>query len=216
MTREMTKMRRTTMAGRVRSVVVLLAGVACSAGVAAQMAPMAKTAQMAPVTKMDAVPAVGQKAPDFTLTSLDGAKVRLSDELAAGPVALVVLRGFPTYQCPFCTRQFADYLSHSEDFQVSGAHVLFVYPGDPEGLNDHAKALVAGRPMPASYKILMDPDYTFTLAYNLRWDAPKETAYPSTFVIDKNGTIVFARTSHAHADRVPTVDVLKVLAELPR
>jgi peroxiredoxin len=212
----MTMMRRTTMAGRVRSVVVLLAGLACSAGVAAQMAPMAKTEPMAPMTKMDAVPAVGQKAPDFTLTSLDGATVRLADEVAAGPVALIVLRGFPTYQCPFCTRQFADYLAHGDDFQASGAHVLFVYPGDPEGLNDHAAALVAGRPMPANYKVLMDPDYTFTLAYHLRWDAPKETAYPSTFVIDRKGLIVFAKTSHVHADRVPTADVLKVLAEMLR
>jgi peroxiredoxin len=204
------------MAGRVRSVVVLLAGLACSVGVGAQVAPMAQTDQMAPMMKTGEVPAVGQKAPDFTLTSLDGANVRLSDEAESGPVALVVLRGFPTYQCPFCTRQFADYLAHSDDFHASGAHVLFVYPGDPEGLNDHAKALVAGRPMPANYKILMDPDYKFTLAYNLRWDAPKETAYPSTFVIDKKGMIVFAKTSHAHADRVPTADVLKVLAEMPR
>ena len=159
---------------------------------------------------------MGEKAPDFSLLSLDGKTVRLSDEVAHGPVALVVLRGFPTYQCPFCTRQFADYLSHGVDFQRSGAHVLFVYPGDAQGLNDHAKALVAGRPMPASYQILMDPDYTFTRAYDLRWDAPKETAYPSTFVMDTKGIITFAKTSHDHGDRVPTADVLKALAEMPR
>lgn len=212
----MTTTNRTTMVGRVRSVAVLMAGLVLSVGVGAQMAAMAKPEQMATMTKMAAVPAVGEKAPDFTLTSLDGAKVRLSDEVATGPVALVVLRGFPTYQCPFCTRQFADYLAHGDDFQAAGAHVLFVYPGDPEGLNDHAKALVAGRPMPASYKILMDPDYKFTLAYNLRWDAPKETAYPSTFVVDKKGMVVFAKTSHVHADRVATADVLKVLADMPR
>jgi thioredoxin-dependent peroxiredoxin len=108
--------------------------------------------------KMETPPATGQKAPDFALTSLEGTRVQLSQELARGPIVLVVLRGFPTYQCPFCTRQFADYLAHGADLQAAHARVLFVYPGDPEGLNDHAKALVAGRPLPANYQILMDPD----------------------------------------------------------
>ena len=175
------------------------------------MAPPAMGAMMA-----GQPPAVGQKAPEFTLTSLDGARVRLTEEVARGPVVLVVLRGFPTYQCPFCTRQFADYLAHGDDLSKTGARVLFVYPGAAEGLNDHAKALVAGRPMPASYQILMDPDYTFTAAYHLRWDAPRETAYPSTFVIDRNGVVRFGRTSRAHGDRVSTADVLNALAALPR
>ncbi|MDX2033608.1 MAG: redoxin domain-containing protein [Blastocatellia bacterium] len=43
-------------------------------------------------------PAVGDKAPDFTLTNLQGAKVRLSDVAAKGPVALIALRGYPGYQ----------------------------------------------------------------------------------------------------------------------
>lgn len=161
-------------------------------------------------------PVVGQVAPDFMLTTLDGAAVRLSAETARSPVVLVVLRGFPTYQCPFCTRQFGDYLTHGRDFAVAGAQVLFVYPGPPEGLREHAKALVADRPLPANYRILMDPDYTFTLAYNLRWDAPRETAYPSTFVLDRKGIVRFAETSRTHGDRVPTSDVLKALAALPR
>ena len=66
--------------------------------------------------------------------------------------------------------------------------------------------------IPAAFRILLDPDYTFTQAYGLRWDAPKETAYPSTFVLDRNGTVTFAQTSRAHGDRVPTDVVLKALA----
>ena len=200
-------------------VAVLVAAGALVTGAGAQtMAPMKapQAGQMAPMMMNGQTPAVGQKAPDFTLTSLDGARVRLVEEVARGPVVLVVLRGFPTYQCPFCTRQFGDYLAHGGDFDSSGARVLFVYPGPAEGLNEHAKALVAERPLPASYRILMDPDYAFTLAYNLRWDAPKETAYPSTFVIDRKGTVAFARTSRAHGDRVPAADVLQALAALPR
>jgi len=43
-------------------------------------------------------PAEGTKAPDFSLKSLAGKTVRLSTLTKQGPVALVVLRGYPGYQ----------------------------------------------------------------------------------------------------------------------
>ena len=167
----------------------------------------AQTATMAQPT-----PKVGDHARDFTLQSLDGATVRLSEEVARGPLVLVVLRGWPGYQCPFCTRQFGDYLANATKFEKSGARVLFVYPGPGDGLKAHAEAFTSSTAIPAAFRILLDPDYTFTQAYGLRWDAPKETAYPSTFVLDRNGTVTFAQTSRAHGDRVPTDVVLKALA----
>jgi thioredoxin-dependent peroxiredoxin len=117
-------------------------------------------------------PQVGDRAPDFALASIDGTTVRLSDEIARGPVVLVVLRGWPGYQCPFCTRQFGDYLANGANFEKSGARVLFVYPGPADGLKEHARAFTASRELPAAFRILVDPDYSFTQAYGLRWDAP--------------------------------------------
>ena len=49
-------------------------------------------------------PKVGDVAPAFALKSLDGEAVRLADLAAKGPVVLVVLRGWPGYQCPICDR----------------------------------------------------------------------------------------------------------------
>jgi len=43
-------------------------------------------------------PQVGDVVPDFTLKTLDGKDVKLSDVAAAGPVVLIVLRGYPGYQ----------------------------------------------------------------------------------------------------------------------
>lgn len=185
-----------------------------AAFVAACLSPRVAEAQMAPA--VGAIPKTGAKAPDFTLTSLEGKKVRLSDERANGPVVLVVLRGWPGYQCPFCTRQFGEYLTRADDLKAAGARAVFVYPGPGEGLQDHAQAFTATKGMPAHFTFLIDPDYTFTNAYGLRWDAPKETAYPSTFVLNKSGVVTFAATSRAHGDRVPVADALKALAAIGR
>jgi len=127
-----------------------------------------------------------------------------------------VLRGWPGYQCPYCTRQFGDFRKNAEKFGKSGARVLFVYPGPGDGLKSHAEAFAPGTAIPAGFRILLDPDYTFTNAYGLRWDAPNETAYPSTFILDKHGIVTFAQTSRGHGDRVTADAVLKALAMIGR
>jgi len=159
-------------------------------------------------------PGMGEAAPDFSLTSMDGQPDRLSDELRNGPVVLVVLRGWPGYQCPFCTRQFSDFLSHASELASHGARVVFVYPGPTDGLKEHAQAFTANRRMPPNFRVLIDPDYVFTLAYGLRWNAPEETAYPATFVLDPMGTVRFVRVSREHGARVPAAETLKVLAAM--
>src|SRR5262249_11063416 len=157
---------------------------------------------------------IGDKARDFTLSTVTGTAVTLSHELAAGPVVLVVLRGWPGYQCPFCTRQFGDFLGHSEDFERSGARVVFVYPGPSDQVQERAREFVGAGAPPPGFEFLIDPDYRFTLAYGLRWNAPSETAYPSTFVIDRTGTVRFAQISRTHDGRARASDVLAALAAI--
>lgn len=159
-------------------------------------------------------PAAGTKAPDFTLADAGGASTTLKKELASGPVVLVVGRGWPGYQCPFCTRQFAEFRSHAAELQAAGARVLWVYPGPADALAQHATEFAAGAEVPANFRVLIDPGYGFTNAYGLRWDAPKETAYPATFIIDRGGVVRFARISLEHGGRVPVADVLAALKQM--
>ena len=161
-----------------------------------------------------ATPEVGAKAPDFTLVGADGGEVRLSTEIQRGPVILIMGRGWPGYQCPFCTRQFAEFRSHRTELEAAGARVLWVYPGPAADLASHASDFVAGKDVPANFRILIDPGYVFTVAYGLRWDAPSETAYPATFVIDRSGIVRFAQVSRTHGGRTAVADVLKALAAL--
>jgi peroxiredoxin len=159
-----------------------------------------------------AAPKIGDKAPDFTLAAVDGKAVSLSKLSAAAPVALVVLRGYPGYQCPICSMQVADLVKHADELKSSGAEVVLVYPGPAENLGERAKEFVKGRLLPENFSFVTDPDYKFTESYGLRWDAPRETAYPSTFVIDKEGIVRYAKISKTHGGRAKTDEVLKALS----
>jgi peroxiredoxin len=161
-----------------------------------------------------AAPRTGDAAPDFTLPTTGGNPVRLSSLLSRGPVVLVVLRGYPGYQCPICNRQVQQFLSNAAAFAEAGAQVLFVYPGPSEGLDAKAGEFVADKKLPPHFRFALDPDYSFTTSYRLRWNAPRETAYPSTFVLDRNGKVMFAKTSNSHGGRVSASDVLGILAQL--
>jgi peroxiredoxin len=165
-----------------------------------------------PTPKAEGIgPKVGDEAKDFELAAIGGEKAKLSKMIVAGPVVLVVLRGYPGYQCPICTKQFAEFRAKADEFKAAGAQVLFIYPGPPDGLKEKAAEFVKARDYPAHFTILLDPDYTFTTAYGLRWEGKNETAYPSTFVIDGKRKVSFAKVSTSHGDRAKVLDVLASL-----
>lgn len=158
-----------------------------------------------------APPAVGDKAPDFALSTVDGKTIRLSEVTPKGTVVLVVLRGFPGYQCPFCNRQVQDFIQNAPAFAMAGAHIIFVYPGPPQDLGTRASEFVADKKFPANVDLVLDPGYEFTNLYGLRWEAERETAYPSTFLINPGGTIFFSKIVKEHGGRTTAAEILDAL-----
>ena len=159
-----------------------------------------------------AIPEVGTKAPDFTLSTPTGQRVQLSDLTGKEAVVLVILRGFPGYQCPYCEKQVHDFVEHAPAFAAKHTNVLLVYPGPPADLDAHAKDFLTKQSeLPQNVQLVVDPDYTVTNRYGLRWDAPHETAYPSTFILDRKGSVLFEKVSHSHGDRTSAEDVLSKL-----
>ena len=156
-------------------------------------------------------PAVGETATNFTLRSLAGDDVQLSDVYAEGRVALVVLRGYPGYQCPACARQTHEFIRNADAFKQISARVLFVYPGPSEDLQSRSEEFIRDKTFPAHFTLLLDPDYTFTNLYGLRWDAPNETAYPATFLIGEDGKIFYADISASHGGRSDPLEMIKLL-----
>ncbi len=159
-------------------------------------------------------PVIGQVAADFELTGLDGEPVRLSTLVAEGPVVVAVLRGFPGYQCPICSRQVGEFVSNAGKFRDAGASVVMIYPGPAAALLERAKDFSKGISLPERFHLLIDPDYAMTNSYNLRWDAPRETAYPSTFVINGEQKIIFSKVSSSHGGRASAIETLEAIKRL--
>lgn len=158
-----------------------------------------------------APPAVGEKARDFTARRLDGRPVHLAELTKGGPVVMLMLRGWVGYQCPICNRQVGDFLSRAKDFQNAGASIVMVYPGTADLVQGKAEDFVTGKTLPVNFHFLVDPDLKIVNQYNLRWNAPNETAYPSTFVFDTQGVVKFVKISQSHGDRSSAADILAML-----
>lgn len=144
---------------------------------------------------------VGDAAPSVTVSTYTGRDLDLGEALAGRTAVLVALRGYPGYQCPLCSRQATEYIGLAKQFADAGVLVVLVYPGEADGLAERANEFLADRSLPQPVLLAIDPDYEFTTAYGIRWDAPRETAYPATFVV-KDGEVVWAKVSNTHGGRV--------------
>jgi peroxiredoxin Q/BCP len=105
-------------------------------------------------------PKIGQQAPDFQLRTPLGEPVQLSKHIGNSTVVLVILRGYPGYQCPYCQKQVHDFIAHSAEFAAKNTSVILVYPGPSASLNQHAKDFLAQQPsLPTNVVLVTDPDY---------------------------------------------------------
>jgi peroxiredoxin len=160
-----------------------------------------------------AAPNIGERPPDFRLATPEGKVVQFSEVMAKGPVVLVVLRGYPGYQCPYCNRQVQDFIANAQRFTELGAHVILVYPGPPQDLKGKADEFMLGKKLPPDFDLVLDPGYAFTNQYGLRWNAPNETAYPSTFLVNKEGLVFFSKIVKEHGGRTTATEVTEAMPE---
>lgn len=157
-------------------------------------------------------PTVDSKITDFDLPIVGSADtLKLSETYLEGPVVVVVLRGYPGYQCPICSRQVGAIINQAKAFNEVASKVILVYPGPRNLLEQRATEFIAGRDLPDPIVMVRDEDMEMVKSWGLRWDEPQETAYPSTFVVDKTGKVTWAKISDGHADRSSVDDVIRAL-----
>jgi peroxiredoxin len=114
----------------------------------------------------------GMAAPDFTLTSLDGEELSLSD-YAGRPV----LVNFWASWCPPCRDEFPALVRAYETHAADGLEILGVTYNDQPDL---AREFVDESG--AEWPILSDPDH-------LAWDAYSPVGPPTSYFIDADGIV---------------------------
>jgi len=128
--------------------------------------------------------AVGEKAPEFTLSDKDGKSVSLSDFRGRK----VVVYFYPKDSTPGCTRQACAFAQSYEAFRAKNVEVIGI---SRDSTASHGKfAEKHGLP----FILLSDPDLSAIRAYGV-WQEKKLYGKLSmgvvrtTFVIDENGVI---------------------------
>jgi hypothetical protein len=171
---------------------------------------LALLACVLPLTLHAAPPKVGDKAPDFALKTLEDhcAPERLDRDGKDGARCSARLAGIsmPTLHPAgaglhrvgvwFCVRQGAR------------RHGLSRPGGRPQSARDRVlekQAMAEGVCLPYRFKFHDGQRIRFAM------DAPGETAYPSTFVLDRKGVVRFAKISRSHGDRTKSADILEEL-----
>ena len=149
----------------------------------------------------------GAKAPDFTLVTHEGTKLKLSS-LKGQPI---VLYFYPKDDTPGCTKEACGFRDAKARLAKAGAVVLGVSPDGPES---HAKFRTKYK---LPFTLLCDPDHVVAEKYGAwreknMYGKKSMGIARSTFVIDASGWVakVFkAVKTDVHADQV-----LAALAEL--
>lgn len=149
----------------------------------------------------------GAKAPDFTLVTHEGTKLKLSS-LKGQPV---VLYFYPKDDTPGCTKEACGFRDVKAQLAKAGAIVLGVSPDGPES---HATFRTKYK---IPFTLLCDPDHTVAEKYGA-WREKnmygKKTMgiARSTFLIDAAGRV--AKVFKAVKTDVHAAQVLEALAEL--
>ena len=126
----------------------------------------------------DAAVLTSNMAPDFTLLTLDGNEVSLSD--FKGQV--VVINYWATW-CPPCVREIPRLLRISEQYRDQGVVVLGV---NTTWQDDRAKVEQFVREKAMRYPVLLESTSDVAEQYRVR-------LMPTTFIIDRSGRIVHSK-----------------------
>jgi peroxiredoxin len=168
---------------------------------------------------------VGDRAPAIVLENAKGATVDVDTLLKDGPVIVNFYRGG---WCPYCNFELKAYQEILPEITAAGASLVAISPEKPDDTVSTAEknALTfevlsdvgqkVGRAFGLVYRFTEELKAAyrgFNLDIPARNGAPDEWALPvsATYVIDRDGSIIYAYTDPDYRDRADPRDVLKVL-----
>lgn len=148
---------------------------------------------------------VGAKAPLFKAIDKDGKSYDLASVLRTGPVVLIFYRG---QWCPYCNRHLRSLQDSLDLIYAKGATVVAISPEKPEFLVKTSEKTGAqfsllfdeGFAVANAYDVTFTPEDSQLKVYNEKLgadllhsqsDESERLPIPATFIIDRNGTIVW-------------------------
>lgn len=174
---------------------------------------------------------VGSKLPEFTFDTPYQKGLSVSGEIKKAPkTALVFLR---YYGCPFCQFDMHSYEVSLQKITASGGQFFVVLQSDPEKL----KQTLADHPLP--FPIICDPECKLYKAFEIpdgtgmtlagpntmkKVETVKaggyqhgdyegiETQLPATFVVDQDGTVLYAHYAEFIDDSATDQQLIDLLS----
>jgi len=166
----------------------------------------------------------GTKAPNVNFT-IDGKNVSLSDLYKDQNVAIIFYRGF---WCPHCSKHLSEFATRAKELEEKGVKLIAVTPEGAEGLaktQDKSKAtfsLISD--LDGSIQKAFDVDFKVTEGYVGKLNeklklsllennaaGTAELPVPATYVINKEGTIIFAHFDPDYKKRASVDTILAAL-----
>ena len=99
---------------------IAMAGLAVASTGDAQERNRGRRGQTVPGKEPPHPAKVESQAPEFELMNLKDERISLRKLSEKGHVVLLVLRGWPGYQCPICSRQVGEFLAKKTEFEKAG------------------------------------------------------------------------------------------------
>ena len=169
---------------------------------------------------------VGTKAPSFELQDHNGKVVRSSDLLVHGRIVLCFIRG---RWCPFCVGQMEAMNLIVPQLEQAGAILAAISPQTVKQsffMHDQHKLRFpllsdignkVGRQFGLTYSVPAAQEAIYRRAFvNLPFtngDDSWELPIPATFIVDRDGTILYASANEDYTDRPEPLDIIRVLQE---
>lgn len=175
---------------------------------------------------LDSALNVGDIAPDFTLKNALGEEVSLKDYLKEGPVVLSWYRGG---WCPYCNINLHYLQEELPNFQAEGANLIALTPETPdesistaekhelqfEVLSDLENKI--GKKYGIVFQLTDEVAEIYNEKFNLNQhngDNSNELPLAATYVIDTDGTIVYAFLDYDYRNRAEPSEITTFLQEL--
>lgn len=173
---------------------------------------------------LDSAMNVGDKAPNFTLKNAKRERVTLYDELKNGPVVLIWYRGG---WCPYCNLTLRRLQDELPNFKRYNATLIALTPELPDSTlsttekNELSFQVLSdiGNKVAKEYGVVFELTEAVAKRYQDGFDlhgynGDKSNTLPlaATYVIDKNGKIVYAFLDADYRNRAEPKEIIEALS----